>query len=168
MTELERLLPAPLRARLVGRLALEFFATPHQVLEQSLPIIEQIERQGEQQLVSDLLDTARAGGRAVLGIESVLAMLQQGRVWRLVVAEGFRAQGSACPHCGLLSVPAQETCPACGHAMQAEPEMVERMEELAMQQDAQVETVRGAAATMLRGAGGIGAFIRGSQPESLT
>lgn len=168
VTELERLLPAPLRARLAGRLTLELFATPHQVLEQSLPLIEQIERQGEQRLVSDLLDTARAGGRAVLGIERVLDMLQQGRVWRLVVAEGFRAQGSACPNCGLLSVPAQETCPACGHTMQAEPEMVERLEELALQQDAQVETVRGPAATMLQAAGGIGAFIRGSQPESLT
>jgi peptide subunit release factor 1 (eRF1) len=163
VTELEHLLPATLRARVVGRLALEYFVTPQTVLDQSLPLIEQVERQSEQRLVTDLLDTARSGGRAVLGIERVLEMLQQGRVWRLVVAEGFRAQGSACPNCGLLSVPAQETCPACGQAMQPAPELVERMEELALQQGAQVETVHGPAATLLQEAGGIGAFIRGSQ-----
>lgn len=158
--EFQRLLPQELQSRVVDRISLEMVATAQQVLERTLPLIEQVERTEEEQIVADLLARAPAGAGAMAGLEAVLDMLGQGRVQQLVLAEGFSAPGSACPNCLFTSPREEVTCPGCGQAMEPVTDLAERAVERTLGQSGLVETVHGPAAEALRSAGGIGAFLR--------
>lgn len=158
--EFQRLLPQELQSRVVGRMNLEMLATPQQVLERTLPLIEEVERTEEEQIVNDLLARAPASAGAVAGLEKVFDMLAEGRVQQLVLAEGFTGQGSACPNCLFTTSREEATCPGCNHAMEFVTDLAERAVERTLGQSGTLETVHGPAAEALFAAGGIGAFLR--------
>lgn len=153
-------LPRGLRARLVGTFTAELFASDQEVLDRVRVIEEAAQRRAEAELVDHLIDTARGGGLAVLGWDQTLQALGEGRVHKLLLAEGMSQSGRACPEGHFAAVEAAGACPVCGRALQAVADAGEWAVEAAFDTDASVETVRGEAAPALMRERGVGAVLR--------
>lgn len=160
-SELRRLLTRPLAMRLVGSFPAEIFASEAEVLEQTLAIERQVERETEERLVSEVVELAGNGGRATLGLSATLEAIWLGRVEKLLVAEGARSPGAECASCGRLEPGAPTACPVCHGTMVLLEDVVERAVERALDERGRVEIVHGEAATRLKQAGeGVGALLR--------
>jgi peptide subunit release factor 1 (eRF1) len=127
---LQRELSRPLRARFAGKLDLELFAGDHDVLLAAVQAIETVERQEEVRMVDELLESASTP-RVILGFAGVRAALARGRVHLLLLANDF-----------------------------ADASLREAIVRQALEQDAKLEVVSGAAAARLQEHGGIGAWTR--------
>jgi hypothetical protein len=79
-------------------------------------------------LVRRFLDEMKTGG-AVAGLEAVAAALQQGRVKRVLVREGWAKMGRCCPACRRLSLD-HRSCPWCfratAHVLDVVAEILDR------------------------------------------
>ncbi len=159
--ELRRLLPKRLRARVVAELPLPIEAAPADVLNALLPIVEHIERANERELVDSLIASAGKNDRAVIGLDDTLALVQQGRVWQLVYAEGLVVGGWECQQCAALYSQERDTCGYCSGGLRRVPDLIARAAERAFEQGATIEQVHGEAAAKLKAAGGIGGWLRG-------
>jgi peptide subunit release factor 1 (eRF1) len=134
-------------------------ASAHEVLEETLRIEQQVERETEKQLVEELI--AADGHHPVThGLQSTVRALCEGRIWRLVYASGFSASGGRCPNCGMLFAKTDGSCDYCGAAIAPVNDLVERIVERVLEGDGKVEEVTGEAARRLQQAGGIGAVLR--------
>src|SRR5205814_10481186 len=70
------------------------------------------------------LREASGTGKAVLGLDAVLAALADRRVDTLVVSDGFEAPGFRCSECGFLA-PKGRTCSRCSSTMDRCDDVVE-------------------------------------------
>jgi peptide chain release factor subunit 1 len=154
-------LPKALHERLVAEMHLSPQADLNNVLEHVLKIEREQEQKLEVQRVEDLITTAMRGGAAVLRIEETLLAIVEGRVQLLIVDEEFAAAGWECPNCRFLGVTAEERCPLCGSAVNAEADVVEVALERLFEQDGSIEVLRAAQARQtLAQYGQIGAMLR--------
>jgi peptide subunit release factor 1 (eRF1) len=160
-SELRALLAEALARRVVAVVPLETYANEREILEKTLEIEARVEREAEERLLQELVETAGAGGRAIQGLASTLEALWLGEVRTLVVAHGVERQGSECTNCGRLEPDTLATCPACGSAMRAVHDVVHRAMARTIEQAGRVEVVHGDAARRLLQAGdGMGALLR--------
>jgi peptide chain release factor subunit 1 len=159
-TELARLLPKRLRNRVVARVALPFSAAAEQVLKATEEVIERVERETERRLVEDLIEEAGARRHAVTGLEPTLLALQEGRVYRLVYADGFRRAGGQCQRCAALHAEGASVCQYCGGALTHIDDLIDTMAQRVTASGGKVEVVRGEAARRLASVGSIGAQLR--------
>jgi peptide chain release factor subunit 1 len=159
-SELSGLLPKGLRARVVRKISLAVEASEKELLEATLKIEEEIEREHEARIVEELITAAGKQEQAVLGLDRTLEALREQRAWQLVYRDGFAASGTECTNCGALSVSENESCTYCGKAVREVNDLVERAGTRMMVMHGHVEHVRGAAATRLQEVGSIGAFLR--------
>src|SRR5262245_28915540 len=158
--ELQRLLSKRVRRRLVDRISLPIAANAGRVLEEALRTGERLERQMEEQIVNDLITGDDKHHPFTLGLEHTVHALCEGRIWRMVYAQGFTARGGQCGNCRMLFAISGGTCEYCGAAIKPTEDLLERMLERALGQDSLLEQVSGSAAARLRQAGGIGAILR--------
>lgn len=159
--ELRRILPRPLQQRLVATVPAEMFASEQEILEKAQEIEQRIEREAEERLVNEVIETSADGGRATYGLGPTLEAVWLGRVHQLVVADGLRRAGSECQGCGWLSVDTPASCPACGRAVTPLDDVVERAIERTLDEGGKVEIVHGEAERRLRDVGdGAGALLR--------
>src|SRR5579884_447860 len=158
--ELRRLLPKRLRTRIVAELPLPVEAAPADVLSALAPVLQRIERAHEQEVVDSLIASVGKNDRAVIGLDDTLALVQQGRLWQLVFAEGLQTAGWECEQCAALFSQERETCAYCNGSLRRVPDLIARAAERAFEQGAVVEQVRGEAAAKLTIAGGIGGWLR--------
>jgi len=156
-------LPRSLRARLAGTLRLELFRDDNAVREAALEAVALCERETETRLVDELVDAAGTE-RVAIGIAETLAAVNEGRVQVLFVSEGPGLVGGVCRACGNLAA-GLGPCLACGSAVDPLADLDERATDRALAQGARVEVVSGDAADRLRAAGGLGAWVRWSQPS---
>ena len=159
-TELERLLPKRLRARLAGSMVLPVEATEAQMLEAARQFEQAALREAETTRVKQLIATAAKKTQADAGLLATLKALQKNRIWQVVYAEGFAARGRGCTGCRALMPEGQPYCDYCGAAAAPVDDLTERIVERVVSLGGQVEIVRGPAAELLRTVGGIGAFMR--------
>ncbi|MBI5688285.1 MAG: hypothetical protein HZC54_24700 [Verrucomicrobia bacterium] len=159
-TELERLLPKRLLARLAGSMALSVEATGLQVLEATRRFERPALREMENDLVKKLIATAAKKVQADTGLLATLNALNKNRVWRLLYAEGFAPQGRRCADCTALMGEGQPVCDHCGGNTEPVGDLIERIVERVVGVGGKVEAVRGPAAELLKEAGSIGAFMR--------
>lgn len=148
-------LPRPLRARLAGTLTLALFADEAEVLQATLYAAEALERQAEVRAIDELSEAATTP-HAVLGVEATLEALHERRVHRLFMADRFARTGGACRGCGRLTG-THERCPACGGRLEPIADLREMVLIQAMEQDARIEVVAGAASERLMAFDGLGA-----------
>jgi peptide subunit release factor 1 (eRF1) len=153
------MLPRSLATRVVGEFAGELYASDADILGCVRGIEEQAERTYEAALVTDILERAPKGERAVTGWDGTLAALSEGRVHRLVLIEGETAAGYACPEGHFVTKRHSELCPLCEEPLWPVDDLAARAARLAMATDADVEFVRGEAAGML-GRHGVAAILR--------
>jgi peptide subunit release factor 1 (eRF1) len=159
--ELRHLLSKRVRGRLVDQqLALPVRANAREVLEDVLRVEQQIERQMETQIVEELIAGGDGHHPFTLGLERTVRALCEGRVWRMVYAEGFTPSGGQCANCGMLFARGNGSCDYCGGPVAAVADLLERMIERALEQDGRIEEVAANAATRLQQAGGVGAVLR--------
>jgi peptide chain release factor subunit 1 len=160
-SKLQQLLPKRWQSRVVASLDLPVEADKHTVLAATLGAGEEAERNGEVTLVEELIsDAARAEQRAVTGLDATLRALRQGRIWRLVYADGFAVSGGQCANCAMLFEERPESCPYCGAAVWPIEDLVEQAAQRVVLSGGKIEQVRGEIVERLRGAGGIGASLK--------
>ena len=105
------------------------------------PLIEADDRRREREALDRLEEGLGAGGRAAAGLDEVLSALNERRVESLLLAEGWRAAGVACPQDGWLGV-AEPSCPLDGTATEQREDIVESAVEAALAQSAEVMVLR--------------------------
>jgi peptide chain release factor subunit 1 len=157
---LYHLLSKRLRTRVAGRNPLAIDASESVVLEQTLTVERQAEREMEKQLVHDLLaaDTQHPVTR---GLDGTLGALHEERIWRLLYATGLHPAGGQCSYCQTLTVKSNGACDYCNAPVRQVDDLMELVVERVLATDGKVEEVMGEASIMLRnGAEGMGAMLR--------
>lgn len=142
LTELESALHPYLRERLVGRLSLPVTASPAEVREQVLALEARIEREREAELVARLRDAVGSGRRGVAGLADTLRALNERRVDRLLVSDGYAEGGWRCRECGTLAAVGR-TCPVCSAEMLHVDDVVAEAVHDALAQSCRVEVCVG-------------------------
>jgi len=158
--ELQGLLPTPLRRLLIGTIPLPIDANATQILEATRKLQSGAERADEEHIVGDLITAAAKNNQAVTGLDPTLKTVHEGRVRRIVYANGFTPQGGECTSCGYLFAGNVHTCAYCESEVQLVKDVVARAVSRVLNNGGQAEQVREKAAQQLHDAGGIGAFLR--------
>lgn len=110
------------------RLSGYFVVDPHTV---TTPMVREQVRSLEAEAVAaqetarvrELLDTAAAGGLAVLGITEVLAAANAKAIDQLIVSGSFAKEGTVCDACGFLARNGT-SCPVCGSTTRRTEDLV--------------------------------------------
>lgn len=158
LPEFEKNLHPYLKQRLAGKFLTELFMPLRHFLDQSLKIEEQVEREKEHELVKELKESL-GRGKGVAGLGKVLSSAQGKKLQTLLVSFGFKKSGKVCDNCGFISIiPQLKVCPFCKEKMKETEDVIERLTEKALEQDAKVEFVKDN--KELEKMGNVGAILR--------
>jgi len=159
VSQFKELLPAWVQEKVSAYLSTEMTTAEKDLVEQALKVLEQVEREQEDRLVEELLNRVAKGDRAAIGVDDVLAKVEQGQVHKLVVAAEFERPGYRCPNCGSLFAQQRDTCFCCGHYLEEIPNLIDHIVKEAVNQGARIEVVKRDHSRLME-AGGIGALLR--------
>jgi hypothetical protein len=144
----------------IGTIDLPFTAEPAEILKRSLPVAEELQRMEESDIVRDLTVQPAEGSWAVTGLGMTLDLLNQGRVWQLVYAEGLRGRALECRQCSAIFGEGHEHCVYCGSPLEAVGNLADLIYKHSIARGARVRKLSAGAAAALSAAGGIGGFVR--------
>ena len=136
-TEVEADLHPYLRERLRGRLPLPPAASASQIRDAVLEVMGRIEAEREAALVEELRAAVGAQGRGVAGLGPVLDALNERRIDRLLVSDGYSAEGWRCPTCQRLATVGREC--TCGAEMELLADVVDHTIDEALAQSCTVD-----------------------------
>lgn len=154
----QELLHPYLKERLVARIDLPVTAPVREVLEKSLEVDLQIEREEEWQKFERYRE-AEAHGLGVYRLKSVARAIAWNEADTILVEHGLAAPGIRCQDCGYLGPQEGEQCPLCGSsALEPKPEVVDEMLEEARQRGMTIEFF--SPVGVLRAREGIAAILR--------
>jgi peptide subunit release factor 1 (eRF1) len=161
-SELRDLLPDALRERVIGTLSLPLDAPESRILDETQALARAQERSDEDALIENLITVASKDGRAVITPRDTVTACLEGRVHRLIYAQGVDLREEACPDC---SGPIDQARRVSGDegpfAVLPADDLVEWMVEAALRQGGEIEHVRDdAAQRLLNEARGVGALLR--------
>jgi len=159
-SELQGLLPPQLRKLVVGTLHFSMEAGVNEILEGIHRIQHETQTAEEESLVGELITAAAKKNQAVTGLDSTLKTVHEGRVWRIVYANGYAPHGGECSRCGYLFADGVSSCLYCEGSVEPVKDVVARAVSRVLNSGGKVERVRDNAARMLTEAGGVGAFLR--------
>jgi peptide chain release factor subunit 1 len=160
VAQLERLLPRRLKGKLVDTVSVPVSATAPQVLAKTLDVQKRMERKQEKAMIEGLLAELHEGGKALTGLDALVAAVNQGRVWKLFYGKNFAAEGGECRSCGELAAATGGACSTCGGKVQRVGQIVDRLSQRVLDTGGNVEVVDGPAATLLARHGSLGALLR--------
>ena len=161
MSAFLHVLPRNLRERVAGSFLAELFLSDEEVVERVGAVEAAAVSAAGARLVSDLGNAIGAGGLVALGWGETLQALLEGRVHKLVLAEGLSRQGSVCPEGHAAVLQPLPACPFCEGPLTPVDDLAEWAAERAFDTDARIEIVRGEGAQGLLARGdGIGAVLR--------
>jgi peptide subunit release factor 1 (eRF1) len=158
VAQFQELLPKELQEQVVGSFPTAMTASEAEILDRSLEIIAEVEREREKELVERAITAAAKGGPGVIGLADSLGAMYEGRVHILLVDEGYRAMAYRCRQCGYIAAQAKEECPFCGGGVEKIDDAVDLIVRQVIDQGGQVEVVRDS--PDLRRAGHIAALLR--------
>jgi len=150
------MLPKALQNKVIGDFSIDMYASELEVLERSMPIIQDSVAQRKAALMQNLTTAARTGNGS-LGLADTMVAIQEQRVQTLAVSEGFRASGYLCTHCGYLTLRKADQCSVCGGPARRLDDVVDYLIHRAIEMDAEVAFIHDDA---LEQAGSIGALWR--------
>ncbi len=153
----QRQLHPYLAQRLLGVFTCEVGASLAQVMEEVAVLQPQARRRRQEKLLAGLAESLGPGGKAVTGLNQVLAALHEGQVHTLFVERDYTAAGGVCPQCARLRHVAGE-CPLCGEMMTAVDDVVNLALAQALEHGALLEQVEGP--SLLQDYGHIAALLR--------
>lgn len=117
--EFEQLLSHEARAALAGWTQAEAHATPAQLHELAVPLLDEWRAREEAAALERWREEAGRNGRAAAGWKSVLEAASDGRVELLLFQEGANHDAYQCPRCGRAST-MDGSCPLDGTRMEAQ------------------------------------------------
>lgn len=132
---------------------------PAQVAEVVAPALAEDRRRHHRALAERARDAAFSGGNGAYGLGETLVALQQGQVAHLLLAADGQWRGRATPD-GVLAPDGEVPPGADPSTLLPEPDLGERMIELAFRDSADITVLTGEAAEPLAEAGGVGALLR--------
>lgn len=156
--------PAEFRKQMVALPKSLSHISASEVIKRMQPVLNRWEREYEVALVSELISGQRSR-QAVTGLDQTIDQLQRGQVRELVVSRGLTGSLQQCIKCGWADRSADPACAICGSKRQART-LRTVLPELASSRSVPMEVVAGRAATKLRAAGNIGAFLRTARKPS--
>jgi peptide chain release factor subunit 1 len=119
--EFEELLAQETRAALAGWVTAEAHASPAELREAALPILEEWRARRERELLERWREEAGRNGRATRGWDDTLEAASDGRVDVLLFQQGADRPAWQCPSCGRASS-ANGNCPLDGTRMEPRSE----------------------------------------------
>jgi peptide chain release factor subunit 1 len=152
-------LPKRLEQMIIGTTTAPVDTNGERLLSELREIQQKAEQEDEAKIVDSMITAAMKGDRAVLGISNTLAAIQEGRVYRMVVARDYRTEGYECIDCGVLVADEPERCSFCGGKLDPAPDLINRASYRVIEQAGKVQMVTGEAADKLA-PNGIGAVLR--------
>jgi peptide subunit release factor 1 (eRF1) len=155
--ELESTLHPYLQERLAPRIVVPPTATLAEIRDAAVTIEHEIDRRREAFQVERLRAAVASGRRGVAGLAPTLQALNERRVERLLVSDGYLEEGWRCPETGALAA-VGPTSPTTGGRMERVDDVVEDAVEAALNQDARVDICVGNADLDVLGR--IGAILR--------
>jgi hypothetical protein len=151
-------LTAPITARLVDYIHLEPNSSMKTILETIEPMLHEVERRQEADLLAALdLQATAIGGLGSLGVAETALALSKGQVQTLLMLQSFNGIGGECVNCGMLRAGQRNTCPYDGAEMRP-VELREAFTLRAVQQSADVEIIEASDYLMAHDA--VGAILR--------
>jgi len=154
---LEGLLHPYLRQRLCGRLPVTVTAGIEEIRVAAMDMELRVERRKEADEVDRLREAVATGRRGVAGLAGVLEALNDRRVERLLVSQGYCEEGWRCPTTGELAA-IGPTSHTTGAVLERIDDVVEEAVEAALSQACRVEICVGNADLDVLGR--IGALLR--------
>jgi hypothetical protein len=151
-------LPAVLRARVALLRENLSHLSPAALQARLEPVLARWRRDDELRRVEALLGARGSSGIAT-GLDDTLARLQEGRVRELLIARGIDGTVRECERCGWVDRSGDPACRRCGGQRRTAAVRVV-VAELARRQGVSIDVVAGRAATRLRRAEGIAAWLR--------
>jgi len=158
--QVAKLLPKRMHGKLVETLSMSVTATLDDVLQRTIEVQQRLEREQEQAQVEGLLAELHQGGKAISGIDQVVAATNQGRIWKLFYIRGFTIGGSECRGCHLFHTNGAAACPLCSAPLHRLPQLVDRLSQEVLDSGGQIEVIAGDAAKRLSSVDQIAAFLR--------
>ncbi|MFQ5886666.1 MAG: Vms1/Ankzf1 family peptidyl-tRNA hydrolase, partial [Anaerolineae bacterium] len=148
-----------LKNSLVATLPLEMTASPKEVQEQVLAVVEDLNKREEANLIQKLRGEAFSGNLGAIGLEDTLHAWQAGQVLTLLINEGFHAPGRRCSRCGSLTV-REGSCPYCDQTLETLQDVVEELIKRAFLGNTEIKLIAGENREALAEMGSIGALLR--------
>jgi peptide chain release factor subunit 1 len=162
--EASKLLHPYLKSRLAGSFVIDTHTLTPALVRDQLEVLEQeAVAAREAGRVRDLLDTAGAGGAAVLGLSDVLKAVNARAIDRLIVSGSFAKEGAVCDTCGWLSRNGSD-CPVCGSVTRRTDDVVDEIIEATIGESGEVLQVSIASPLDQQA---IGALLRFPLPEGI-
>lgn len=116
--DIEKELHPYLRQRLIGYFVAEpAVLSPDEVRQNAKRVMGEHRERVRQELISEVLNEAKADNRGALGLRRVLRALQLGEIQTLLLERSFRAMGGECTNCGYLDMAHAKVCAVCNHPM---------------------------------------------------
>jgi peptide chain release factor subunit 1 len=158
-TRLQRLLPPNVRGKIIDTAALDWRATHERILCVARAVLEEHDRQEDQEIVQLLLESTAQGGIGVIGLPDTLLAVNSGLVHKLVMHSDFQRLGWRCQDCQYIGSGKEITsqCTICNGAAIA-VELGEAMVTEVLRRDGFFEPV--AVDARLNAYDGIGALLR--------
>ena len=147
---IEALVKAGVATELVDRDLVDL--TPMHALAELAPVLDAVAQRRDLALVSRTRDAAAGGGRAAVGLDAVLAALEEGLVETLLLDGDRQALGTVAVDGRLI---------AARPGVEADPQFADRLVQRAFETRARSRVVVGAAGAALAGVDGVAAVLRG-------
>lgn len=151
-------LPKAMQSLVMGAFAMPMTAAQPEVLAKALQISRDSEEKHEAQMIGNLITSAAKQSGAVVGLTDTLDAVNNSRVQRLVLSEGFTQSGYHCPSCGVLVTKSAPACPQCGAALTPALDIVDLAVSAVLRSGGDVEVIHKNAE--LEQNGKIGALLR--------
>jgi peptide subunit release factor 1 (eRF1) len=114
-THVERQLHPYVKQRLVGHFVIDpLVASTDEVRHRVEGVLAEKRAKQRQEMLLEVLDEARANNNGALGLRRVLRSMEQGEVQKLLLGEGFSAEGVECGNCGHIDMRMVSNCAVCG------------------------------------------------------
>jgi peptide chain release factor subunit 1 len=157
---LREALSARLAGELAGVLHVPVEASKEEVLAAALELASRLEEGRSDDEVRALETASAKKEKAAAGLEGTLDALREGRIRRLLYADGLALRGRRCARCGSLFDEKATRCRFCRGSTSPVDDLLNEMAGRVAKEGGRVESVGSAGARRLRRLGGVGAFLR--------
>lgn len=136
------LLPKSLRNNVIGQLPFDAGMAENEILEASMELIQPHHTERKKALLEEIVAQTQSGN-ATLGFADTLEALQEQRVYRVLLAEGYQRPGYECQSCHFLTLQERPTCPLCGGPVAHQEDIVNEFLHRALELGAEISFIPG-------------------------
>lgn len=150
-------LPETTQKMVIGHIPSKNNEASTETLERTLKIAADAERESEKAAVQELRDALAHPGKAVSGLTETITAINEKRVRKLILTQGFSTPGSLCTNCNTLTVP-KTRCENCQSVTKPVDDLLESAAERVFLENGDIEFVE--ESIDLTALGNIGALLR--------